>query len=438
MKHELVIIGGGLAGSEAAWQAAERGIRVLLYEMRPGSMTEAHQTGELAELVCSNSFKSNEVANAHGLLKEELRILGSLIARIADKTKIPAGSALAVDRNQFSKMVTEAISSHPKIEVTRKEVLELSFDGPVIVATGPLTSERLTKDLQRIIQSDFIYFYDAISPIVSGDSINEEIAFRASRYDKGSADYLNCPMGREEYEQFYHMLLSADKTPVRDFEKIPYFEGCMPVEALAERGIDTLLYGPMKPVGLKDPRNGERPYAVIQLRQEDRYGQAYNMVGFQTRLKWSEQRRVFRAIPGLEEAEFLRYGSLHRNTFINSPLLLDSSLKLKREKNIYMAGQIVGVEGYTESTAMGLLAGLSAAMHIRGEEFIPPPLTTGIGALLNYVTTGGPSGFQPMSINWGLLPPSSPGIRDKEVCRAKMAERAIKDIDRWKRLSPAL
>lgn len=435
MKHELVIIGGGLAGSEAAWQAAERGIWVLLYEMRPGSMTEAHQTGEFAELVCSNSFKSNEVANAHGLLKEELRILGSLIALIADKTKIPAGSALAVDRNQFSKMVTEAISTHPKIEVIRKEVLELSFDGPVIVATGPLTSGRLTKDLQRIIQSDFIYFYDAISPIVSGDSINEGIAFRASRYDKGSADYLNCPMDREEYEQFYHMLLSADKTPVRDFEKIPYFEGCMPVEALAERGIDTLLYGPLKPVGLKDPRNGERPYAVVQLRQEDRYGQAYNMVGFQTRLKWSEQRRVFRTIPGLEEAEFLRYGSLHRNTFINSPLLLDSSLKLKREKNIYMAGQIVGVEGYTESTAVGLLAGLAATMHIRGEEFIPPPLTTGVGALLNYVTTGSPSGFQPMNINWGLLPPPSPRIRDKAAYRAKMAERAITDIGRWKRLS---
>lgn len=438
MKHELVIIGGGLAGSEAAWQAAERGIRVLLYEMRPGSMTGAHKTGELAELVCSNSFKSNEIANAHGLLKEELRILGSLIARIADKTKIPAGSALAVDRSQFSKMVTEAISTHPKINVIRKEVLELSFDGPVIVATGPLTSERLTKDLQRVIQSDFIYFYDAISPIVSGDSINEGIAFKASRYDKGSADYLNCPMDREEYERFYHMLLSADKTAARDFEKIPYFEGCMPVEALAERGIDTLLYGPLKPVGLKDPRNGERPHAVVQLRQEDRYGQAYNMVGFQTRLKWSEQKRMFRTIPGLEEAEFLRYGSLHRNTFINSPRLLNSSLKLKREKNIYMAGQIVGVEGYTESTAMGLLAGLAAAMHIRGEEFIPPPLTTGVGALLNYVTTGSPSGFQPMNINWGLLPPLSSGIRDKGVYRAKMAERAIKDIDRWKRLSTAL
>lgn len=438
MKPDLVVIGGGLAGSEAAWQAAERGIRVLLYEMRPGSMTEAHQTGELAELVCSNSFKSNEVTNAHGLLKEELRILGSLIAQIADKTKIPAGSALAVDRNEFSRMVTEAISAHPKIDVIREEVLEISFDVPVIIATGPLTSERLTKGLQRVIQYDFIYFYDAISPIISGDSINVGIAFRASRYDKGGADYMNCPMGKEEYEQFYHMLLSADKTPARDFEKIPYFEGCMPVEALARRGIDTLLYGPLKPVGLKDPRNGERPYAVVQLRQEDRYGQAYNMVGFQTRLKWPEQRRVFRTIPGLEEAEFLRHGSLHRNTFINSPLLLDSSLKLKREKNIYMAGQIVGVEGYTESTAMGLLTGLSAAMHIRGEEFVPPPLTTGVGALLNYVTTGSPSGFQPMNINWGLFPPLSPRMRDKEVCRGKMAERAIKDIDRWKRLSTAL
>src|SRR3989304_3352838 len=433
MKPELVIIGGGLAGCEAAWQAAVRGVRVLLYEMRPGRMTEAHKTGDLAELVCSNSLKSAEIVNAHGLLKEELRMLGSLIIRIADKTRVPAGSALAVDRHEFSRRVTEAIASHPNIKIIREEVIEPSFEVPVIVATGPLTSERLIAGLQRIIQEDLIYFYDAISPIISGSSINEEIAFRASRYDKGGADYINCPMGKEEYEHFYNMLIAADKATLREFEDIPYFEGCMPVEAMAERGRDTLVYGPLKPVGLKDPRSGEIPYAVVQLRQEDRFGQAYNMVGFQTRLKWPEQKRVFRMIPGLEHAEFLRYGSLHRNTFINSPLLLGNSLRLQREGNLYMAGQIIGVEGYTESVAMGLLAGLSTTTHLRGEEFIPPPDTTGVGGLLNYVTTGPLSGFQPMNINCGLLPPLPRKAKDKGAYRGKVAERAMKDIEKWKR-----
>jgi len=433
MKPELVIIGGGLAGCEAAWQAATRGVRALLYEMRPGRMTEAHKTGDLAELVCSNSLKSAEIVNAHGLLKEELRMLGSLIIRIADKTRVPAGSALAVDRHEFSRMVTEAIASHPNIKIIREEVIEPSFEVPVIVATGPLTSDRLIAGLQRIIQEDLIYFYDAISPVISGSSINEEIAFRASRYDKGGADYINCPMGKEEYEHFYNMLVAADKATLREFEEIPYFEGCMPVEVMAERGRDTLVYGPLKPVGLKDPRSGETPYAVVQLRQEDRFGQAYNMVGFQTRLKWPEQKRVFRMIPGLEHAEFLRYGSLHRNTFINSPLLLDHSLRLKREGNLYMAGQIIGVEGYTESVAMGLLAGLAATAHLRGEEFIPPPDTTGVGGLLNYVTTGPLSGFQPMNINWGLFPPLSVKVKDKGAYRQKVAERAMKDIEKWKR-----
>ncbi len=433
MKPELVVIGGGLAGSEAAWQAATRGVRVLLYEMRPGRMTEAHRTGDLAELVCSNSLKSTDVSNAHGLLKKELRMLGSLIIQVADKTRVPAGSALAVDRSEFSKRVTEVISSHPRIKIIREEVIEPSFEIPVIVATGPLTSERLTAGLRKIIKHDLIYFYDAISPIIGGSSINEEIAFRASRYNKGGADYINCPMSKEEYEHFYHRLISADKTLMKEFEDIPCFEGCMPVEAMAERGIDTLVYGPLKPVGLKDPRQGEPPYAVVQLRQEDRFGQAYNMVGFQTRLKWPEQRRVFRMIPGLEQAEFLRYGSLHRNTFINSPLLLDTSLRLKKESNIYLTGQIVGVEGYAESVSMGLLAGLSAATHLRGEEFMPPPDTTGIGTLLNYVTTGGLTEFQPMNINWGLFPPLLPKKRDKDVYREKLGERAIKDLERWKK-----
>ncbi len=433
MKPELVIIGGGLAGSEAAWQAAERGIKVLLYEMRPGKMTEAHKTGDLAELVCSNSLKSNNVTNAHGLLKEELRMLNSLIIAIADKNRVPAGSALAVDRYAFAKTVTEHLTSHPNIKIIREEVSMPSFETPVIIATGPLTSDRMTDALHRIIEEDFIYFYDAISPIISSESINKNIAFRASRYNKGGDDYINCPLSREEYEQFYQMLISAEKTAMRTFEKAPYFAACMPIEAIAERGKDTLLFGPMKPVGLKDPGSDKEPYAVVQLRQEDKYGQSYNMVGFQTRMKWPEQRKILRMIPGLEHAEFLRYGSLHRNTFINSPRLLDTSLRLKKRENIYMAGQLIGVEGYTESVAMGMAAGLSSLMHIRGEEFVPPPATTGIGALLNYVTSEGPSDFQPMNINWGLLQPLQKKIRDKELSRIKMGERSLRDIERWKK-----
>jgi len=343
-----VIIGGGLAGSEAAWQAAERGIKVLLYEMRPGKMTEAHRTGDLAELVCSNSLKSSDAANSHGLLKEELRMLNSIILAIAEKNRVPAGSALAVDRSAFSKMVTEHLSTHPNIKIIREEVSMPSFEIPAIIATGPLTSEKMTRALAEIIEEDFIYFYDAISPIISSDSINKEIAFSASRYNKSGNDYINCPLNKEEYEQFYQALISADKTAARTFEKAPFFEGCMPVEAIAERGRDTLLFGPMKPVGLKDPRNDKEPYAVVQLRQEDKYGQSYNMVGFQTRLKWPEQKKVLRMIPGLEHAEFLRYGSLHRNTYINSPRLLDTSLSLKKRENIYLSGQLIGVEGYTE------------------------------------------------------------------------------------------
>jgi len=432
MTPEIVIIGGGLAGSEAAWQAANRGIRVLLYEMRPERMTDAHTTGDLAELVCSNSFKSNELTNAHGLLKEELRKLGSIIIGIADKTRIPSGSALAVDRKEFSGMVSDAISSHPGIKVIREEISVPLFDVPVIIAAGPLTSEGLVSWIKRTIGDELIYFYDAISPVISSDSINMDIAFRASRYNKGGDDYLNCPMDRREYEQFYNALIKADKVPAKDFEDIPYFEGCMPIEVLAGRGIETLLYGPMKPVGLKDLRTGEQPYAVIQLRQEDKYGQAYNMVGFQTRLKWPDQRKVFRMIPGLEQAEFLRYGSLHRNTFINSPLILDSSLRLKKVDNIYMAGQITGVEGYTESVSSGLLAGLSAAHYLKGNEFPPPPETTCMGALLNYVTSGSVQKFQPMNINWGLIAPLSVKIKNKDMQRKRLAERAIEDIVRWK------
>ena len=360
-------------------------------------------------------------------------MLNSIIMALAEKNRVPAGSALAVDRSAFSKMVTEHIESHPNIKIIREEVSMPSFEIPAIIATGPLTSDKMTRALSEIIEEDFIYFYDAISPIISSDSINKDIAFRASRYNKSGSDYINCPLNKEEYEQFYQALVSADKTAARTFEEAPYFEACMPVEAIAERGKDTLLFGPMKPVGLKDPKNGKEPYAVVQLRQEDRYGQSYNMVGFQTRLKWPEQKKVLRMIPGLENAEFLRYGSLHRNTYINSPRLLDTSLRLKKRENIYMTGQLIGVEGYTESTAMGLAAGLSSIMHIRGEEFLPPPVTTGIGALINYVTTDGMPQFQPMNINWGLLPPLQKKIKDKEQNRIKMGERSFKDLERWKK-----
>jgi len=434
MKYDLTIIGGGLAGSEAAWQAARMGIRVCLYEMRPLKMTEAHRSGYLAELVCSNSLKSVERTNAHGLLKEELGILDSLIMDMAWKTRVPAGTSLSVDRIEFAKGVTEAIESHPLIDVIRKEVESPELDQPLIIATGPLTSPGLTRWLKKIIGNEFLYFYDAISPIILGESINQERTFRASRYGKGGTDYINCPLTEEEYRQFYEALLTAERVELHEFEEIPYFEGCMPVEVLAERGFNTLLFGPMKPVGLIDPRTGKQPFAVVQLRQEDKYGQAYNMVGFQTRLKWPEQKRVFRMIPGLEEAEFLRYGSVHRNTFINSPVVLDKNLRLKKLPHIYMAGQITGVEGYVESTAMGLLAGISAALYIKGKTFIPPPEETATGALLKYITEGGPSRFQPMNINWGIIPPLE-GIRkrkDRIAYREELARRAIEKIKEWK------
>lgn len=433
MRPELVIIGGGLAGSEAAWQVARRGIKVRLYEMRPRKMTEAHESEDLAELVCSNSFKSIEITNAHGLLKEELRMLGSLIMEVAEKTRVPAGSSLSVDRKEFSRMVTEAIQSHPLIEVIREEIGEPGWDCPTIIATGPLTSQGLSEWLKTITGCALIYFYDAISPIVLGDSINHEKVFRASRYQKGGTDYINCSMSREEYESFYKMLISAEMVPLREFENIPYFEGCMPVEVLASRGFNTLLFGPMKPVGLISPLTGEQPFAVVQLRQEDRYGQAYNMVGFQTRLKWPEQRRVFRMIPGLEEAEFLRYGSIHRNTYINSPALLDESLRLKNRDNVYMAGQITGVEGYGESTAMGLLAGISVSLHLQGKEYIPPPPCTAIGALMQYILQENRSSFQPMNINWGLLPPLNIARKDRLRYRKMLAMRAIEELERWKK-----
>jgi methylenetetrahydrofolate--tRNA-(uracil-5-)-methyltransferase len=429
---ELTVLGGGLAGCEAAWQAAERGVRVALYEMRPQRPTAAHKTDQLAELVCSNSLGSVDITNAAGILKEEMRRLGSLIVRVADTCTVPAGAALAVDRVEFAARITKEISTHPNITVLREEMPTIPESGPVIVATGPLTSDALADSLKTLTRAERLYFFDAISPIVDGETIDRSIAFGASRYNKGGADYLNCPMSRAEYDAFYDALIAAEKVPVREFEKTPYFEGCMPIEVQADRGRQTLLFGPMKPVGLVDPRTGARPHAVVQLRPEDLHGQAYNMVGFQTKLKWPEQKRVFRMIPGLERAEFLRLGSLHRNTFINAPLLLRETLQFRQDSRILFAGQIVGVEGYTESAGMGLLAGMNAARLIRHKPLLIPPPTTTLGTLITYLTTSDPRTFQPMNVNLGLFPPLPTRIVQREVRRQKIVDRALSDLDRWK------
>ena len=429
---ELTILGGGLAGCEAAWQAAERGVQVALYEMRPQRPTAAHKTDQLAELVCSNSLGSSEITNAAGILKEEMRRLGSLVVRVADTCTVPAGAALAVDRVEFAARITKEISTHPNITVIREEVTTIPEQGPVIIATGPLTSDALAESLKTLTRAERLYFFDAISPIVDGETVDRSIAFGASRYNKGGADYLNCPMSRAEYDAFYDALVAAEKVPVREFEKTPYFEGCMPIEVQADRGRQTLLFGPMKPVGLVDPRTGARPHAVVQLRPEDVHGQAYNMVGFQTKLKWPEQKRVFRMIPGLERAEFLRLGSLHRNTFINAPLLVRETLQFRQESRIFFAGQIVGVEGYTESAGMGLLAGMNAARLIQHQPLLIPPPTTTLGTLITYLTKSDPRTFQPMNVNLGLFPPLPTRIVQREVRRQKIVDRALNDLDRWK------
>jgi len=431
-KVDLVVIGGGLAGCEAAWQAAQRGVQVSLYEMRPQRPTAAHKTDHLAELVCSNSMGSMDILNAAGLLKEEMLKLDSLILRIAQGCKVPAGSALAVDREEFAKKVTKEIESHPLIDLRREELTDAPQDTPTIIATGPLTSDTLTMNLRRFTRAEHLYFYDAISPIVDGETINHEIVFRASRYNKGGDDYVNCPMNEQEYDRFYEALLASEKVPLRSFEKIPYFEGCTPIEVQAERGRQTLLFGSMKPVGLVNPRTGNRPFAVVQLRQEDLYGSCYNMVGFQTKLKWPEQKRVFRMIPGLEKAEFLRLGSVHRNTFINAPLLLKETLQSRQSEKLFFAGQIVGVEGYVEAAAMGLLAGINAARLIQNKPLVVPPETTAHGTLITYLTKSQPGHFQPMNINFGLFPPLEWKSPQRELRRRKIVSRALGDLDQWK------
>jgi len=431
MRDDIVIIGGGLAGSEAAWQAANRGANVTLYEMRPKEMTKAHKTGGLAELVCSNSLGSTDPSNAPGILKEEMRRLNSLIIASAEQAKVPAGSALAVDRDQFSLTITQALESHPNVRILHEEIAEIPTDCLCIIATGPLTSDKLSQAIRAVTQSQHLYFFDAISPIIDADSIDMDTVFAASRYDKGGDDYLNCPMDDTQYNAFYDALMAAEKVQPKEFEKTPYFEACVPIEVLAERGRQTLAFGPMKPVGLVDPRTGRRPAAVVQLRTENVHRTCYNLVGFQTKLTYPEQKRVFRMIPGLEQAEFLRYGSLHRNTFINSPQLLLNTLQFKARGTLFFAGQLVGVEGYTESAAMGGFAGINAARALAGLPLVTPPPTTAHGCLVGHVSASDPKHFQPMNTNFGLFPPLAQPPRDKDKKRQLIAQRAREDFDRW-------
>ena len=429
MKDEIIIIGGGLAGSEAAWQAASRGTKVILYEMRPEKMTPAHHTGMLSELVCSNSLRSMDLENAAGLLKEEMRRLNSLIMSSADKSRVPAGSALAVDRELFARQITETLEENPLVELRREEVEKIpETDKPVIIATGPLTSEVLAEEIKGITGSEYLYFFDAAAPIVTRESINMEKVFRASRYGKGTADYLNCPMNEEEYNRFWKALTDAERYQKKEFEKEVYFEGCMPVEEMASRGYKTLLFGPLKPVGLEDPRSGEQAYAIVQLRQDNLSETLYNMVGFQTSLTWPEQERVFRLIPGLENAEFLRFGVMHRNTFINSPEVLSSTLQLKDRPNLLFAGQLTGVEGYVESTSSGLIAGINASLLVKGKDPLIFPPTTAHGALCHYITTASPKNFQPMNVNFGLLPAPEIKVKGKER-KAYYSKKALKAME---------
>ena len=430
---EVVVIGAGLAGSEAAWQIAQAGVRVRLYEMRPSVPSPAHSTPWFAELVCSNSLRAAAVENAVGLLKEEMRQLNSLILQQADAWRLPAGGALAVDREGFSRGITEAIRQHPLITVVEEEVKTLPVEAEVaVIASGPLTAPALSEEIQRFAGSESLYFYDAAAPIVHADSLDMEKIYRASRYDKGDADYLNCPMEKEEYEAFWQALTQAETAPVREFEKAVFFEGCMPVEAMAARGIDTLRFGPLKPVGLPRPDTGRIPYAVVQLRQDNTAGTLYNLVGFQTHLRWPEQERVFRMIPGLEQAQFVRFGVMHRNTFINSPKVLLPTLQAKERLNWLFAGQLTGVEGYVESAAAGLVAGLNAARLAKGKEPLQFPRESAHGALCHYITHAESKHFQPMNINFGLLPPLEERIRDKKIKNQQIAQRALICIKKLK------
>ncbi len=428
-EKSVTIVGAGLAGSEAAWQLARRGVRVRLVEMRPIKMTEAHQTADFAELVCSNSLRNAGLETAVGVLKEEMRRLGSLVITAADRARVPAGSALAVDREDFSGLITATLSAHPCVEIVRAEAAAIPA-GPAIIASGPLTSAALGDALNALIGPRNLYFYDAIAPIVSADSIDMGIAFRASRYGRGGDDYINCPMTEAEYYAFIQAIAAAEQIALHRFEKPVYFEGCMPIEEMARRGPMTLAFGPMRPVGLSDPRTGTRPFAVVQLRQDDHAGRIYNMVGFQTKMTYPGQRRVLRMIPGLARAEFVRLGSLHRNTFIDSPHLLRPTLQLRSRDDLFLAGQMIGVEGYVESAAAGLLAAINAARLIADRPLLAPPRETALGSLVAYVTDPGRSYFQPMNANYGLMPDLNFRARAREK-KTAMGERALAEIDSW-------
>ncbi len=437
MRPTISVIGGGLAGVEAAWQAAQAGEFVRLYEMRPVLQTPAHRTDKLAEIVCSNSLKTDEPGTAPYLLKEELRRGGSLVMEAAAATRVPAGAALSVDRVKFAEIITERVEANRNIEIIREEITELPSDAanPTIIATGPLTSDALTAEIMRFTGDDQLYFYDAIAPIIAADSIDMSIAFRAARYDKGGDDYINCPMDRDQYDRFIAELLEARSVPLKRFEETHWFESCLPIEEIARRGVETLRFGPMKPKGLRDPRTGEEPYACVQLRQENLMADAYGMVGFQNHLRYGEQERILRLIPGLEKAEFMQFGQIHRNTFINSPKLLDETLATRNDPRLFFAGQITGVEGYVESVATGWLAGRNAVRSLRGEPLLTAPRTSAIGALCRYVSNVETKNFQPVNITFGLLEPLPPELRKKHRRKRErhivQVERALADWDAW-------
>jgi|SRR5579875_822935 len=424
------VVGAGLAGSEAAWQIARRGVKVKLYEMRPVKQTPAHHTDKFAELVCSNSLRANTLTNAVGVLKEEMRKLDSVIIAAADACSVPAGGALAVDRHEFAAKVTEMVKNHENVTVIHEEVTEIP-EGPTVIATGPLTSPELSAKLKNLTGEEYLYFYDAAAPIIEKDSINMEKVYLKSRYDKGEAAYLNCPMTEEEFNRFYDALISAETAPLKEFEKEIFFEGCMPIEVMAARGKKTMLFGPLKPVGLEDPRTGKRPFAVVQLRQDDAAGKLFNMVGFQTHLKWGAQKEVFRMIPGLENAEIVRYGVMHRNTFINSPKVLKATYQFRGREDLFFAGQMTGVEGYVESAASGLIAGINAARLVRGQQPVEFPQETAIGSMARYITTTSPDHFQPMNANFGLFPELPTRIKGKQERNLQYAERALQTIQNF-------
>ncbi|CAM3740913.1 FADH(2)-oxidizing methylenetetrahydrofolate--tRNA-(uracil(54)-C(5))-methyltransferase TrmFO [Mesobacillus thioparans] len=424
------VIGAGLAGSEAAWQLAERGIKVNLYEMRPVKQTPAHHTDKFAELVCSNSLRANTLTNAVGVLKEEMRILNSVIIGAADACAVPAGGALAVDRHEFAAHVTNSVKEHPNVTVFNEEITEIP-EGPTVIATGPLTTADLSEQLKQLTGEEYLYFYDAAAPIIEKDSIDMDKVYLKSRYDKGEAAYLNCPMTEEEFDKFYEALISAETVPLKEFEKEIFFEGCMPIEVMAQRGRKTMLFGPLKPVGLEDPRTGKRPYAVIQLRQDDAAGTLYNIVGFQTHLKWGPQKEVLNLIPGLENAEIVRYGVMHRNTFINSPKVLKATYQFRNREDLFFAGQMTGVEGYVESAASGLIAGINAARLVKGEDPVEFPHETAMGSMARYITTTNAKNFQPMNANFGLFPDLPEKIRAKQERNEKHASRALETIQKF-------